>query len=346
MSWRDVQYLIAYTSNSAPLVGGEWTTNGAGLKVSHSFGFGAIDAEAMVTWAKSWISVPEQSSLTVQPQVSNRYFLLYPCSFYFCSFHQNICLNASYARHNSPITTHFSINGGDVLYLEHVVVKMSLTIGGYSNSYDYTDLYDYLDYYYDRDFDPKAHTGNSERDLYDWLENSHTRRGDIQIELTSPQGTKSILLPYRNYDFVNEEGYDSWPFMSVHHWGEDPVGSWELKVIFKSSEGYVKMSGVSVTLYGTATEPVLSSKPTGKPGKPATESLSGSAASNENDSSGQSSKTLIGVIIGGTIGGAALITLLLVLVAIAAVFVYKYKKRCSPPAFIPLHVNASKVENA
>ena len=40
-------------------------TNGAGLRVSHQFGFGAIDAEAMVTRAQRWINVPEQVKQTV-----------------------------------------------------------------------------------------------------------------------------------------------------------------------------------------------------------------------------------------------------------------------------------------
>ncbi len=34
--------------------------NGAGLLVSHQFGFGAINGEAMVTRARRWINVPEQ----------------------------------------------------------------------------------------------------------------------------------------------------------------------------------------------------------------------------------------------------------------------------------------------
>ena len=33
--------------------------------------------------------------------------------------------------------------------------------------------------------------------------------GDVQIELVSPHGTVSTLLPYRI--LINEEGYDSWP---------------------------------------------------------------------------------------------------------------------------------------
>ena len=116
---------------------------------------------------------------------------------------------------------------------------MSLSIKGVSNSaeHDYDDA--------------SVHDGI----IYDWLEDSHPRRGDIKIELTSPQGTKSILLPYRRYDFINVEGYDNWPFMSVHFWGENPIGNWTLKIHYKSSSGYVWMSGLSMTMHGTATIP-------------------------------------------------------------------------------------------
>ena len=73
LTWRDVQYLIAYTSNRDSLSGGEWSTNGAGLRVSHKFGFGAIDAEAMVTRAKRWINVPPQYNATVYASRSYGY---------------------------------------------------------------------------------------------------------------------------------------------------------------------------------------------------------------------------------------------------------------------------------
>ena len=73
LTWRDVQYLIAYTSNRDSLSSGVWSTNGAGLRVSHKFGFGAIDAEAMVTRAKRWINVPPQHNVTVSPSPSSGY---------------------------------------------------------------------------------------------------------------------------------------------------------------------------------------------------------------------------------------------------------------------------------
>ena len=60
-----MQYLIAYTSNPDILTGDDWVTNAAGLRVSHHFGFGAIDAEAMVTRARHWTNVPEQYCMTI-----------------------------------------------------------------------------------------------------------------------------------------------------------------------------------------------------------------------------------------------------------------------------------------
>ena len=95
-------------------------------------------------------------------------------------------------------------------HLEHVVVTMTLTINTSGGPvYGYDDFFDYADGYTNID---------------DWLKDSHPRRGNIKVELTSPHGTKSVLLPNRDYDFINEEGYDNWPFMSVHYWGRALLG--------------------------------------------------------------------------------------------------------------------------
>lgn len=55
------------------------------------------------------------------------------------------------------------------------------------------------------------------------------RRGDLQIQLTSPQGTRSTLLAKRPHD-VSKAGFSQWPFMSVHTWGERPHGTWKLEI--------------------------------------------------------------------------------------------------------------------
>lgn len=61
LTWRDVQYLLVYTADSSKLTHDhEWRQNGAGLWFSHQSGFGAVDAEALVTRARHWIGVPDQ----------------------------------------------------------------------------------------------------------------------------------------------------------------------------------------------------------------------------------------------------------------------------------------------
>jgi kexin len=48
-----------------------------------------------------------------------------------------------------------------------------------------------------------------------WIE--HNRRGDVEIELTSPNGIKSILAGKRNGD-VAKTGFPGWRFMTLKHW--------------------------------------------------------------------------------------------------------------------------------
>ncbi|KTG06204.1 hypothetical protein cypCar_00016418, partial [Cyprinus carpio] len=60
ITWRDVQHLLVKTSRQAHLKASDWKTNAAGHKVSHLYGFGLVDAEAMVVEAKKWRNVPPQ----------------------------------------------------------------------------------------------------------------------------------------------------------------------------------------------------------------------------------------------------------------------------------------------
>ncbi|KAG9233553.1 peptidase S8/S53 domain-containing protein [Amylocarpus encephaloides] len=57
----------------------------------------------------------------------------------------------------------------------------------------------------------------------------HTRRGDISVDLISPDKIVSHLSVTRRLDLV-AEGYVDWTFMSVVHWGESGVGTWTVIV--------------------------------------------------------------------------------------------------------------------
>lgn len=42
-------------------------------------------------------------------------------------------------------------------------------------------------------------------------------------------GTSTVLLAERERD-TSPNGFKNWDFMSVHTWGENPVGTWALKI--------------------------------------------------------------------------------------------------------------------
>ena len=257
-------------------------------------------------------------------------------------------------RQNSAIITTFRVtssNANSISFLEHVVVSMSLSLFSYGTGYDYDD------------FDYEMQYGHG--DIYAWLASSHPKRGDIKIDLTSPQGTTSTLLPYRLYDFVNEDGYSNWPFMSVHHWGENPVGTWTLRVSFKSNSGYVSMSGLRMDLYGTTiTPPAVAYIPTHcdsacrgrcsgtgpqncdvchqKRVAKTLECVSSCPAGTyayKNYCLAPSDGSNNNVIVGSAVGGVALV--LVIVLAAAAVAIFVYRKRKSPRMwnFVPLKSN-------
>ncbi|KAL1453654.1 hypothetical protein WDU94_009975, partial [Cyamophila willieti] len=70
LTWRDVQHLIIWTSEVAPLADNYgWNRNGFGFFVSHDFGFGMINAFNLVTTALQWVNVPPSGVCMVSVQV-------------------------------------------------------------------------------------------------------------------------------------------------------------------------------------------------------------------------------------------------------------------------------------
>ncbi|XP_063657019.1 proprotein convertase subtilisin/kexin type 4 isoform X26 [Pan troglodytes] len=90
---------------------------------------------------------------------------------------------------------------------------------------------------------------------------SYSRRGDLEISLTSPMGTRSTLVAIRPLD-VSTEGYNNWVFMSTHFWDENPQGVWTLGL---ENKGYYFNTGTlyryTLLLYGTAED--MTARPTG-----------------------------------------------------------------------------------
>lgn len=64
LTWRDVRLILAHTARKNDPTQAGWTQNGAGWHINHLYGYGAADALAAVTKAKSWVNVPPQKSAT------------------------------------------------------------------------------------------------------------------------------------------------------------------------------------------------------------------------------------------------------------------------------------------
>ncbi|KAG8809361.1 pheromone processing endoprotease [Serendipita sp. 399] len=87
----------------------------------------------------------------------------------------------------------------------------------------------------------------------------HTRRGDVQVELTSPAGIKSVLAPPRKNDAAIT-GFIGWTFMTVKHWDENPIGEWTLRVFDLENEHKGYFLGWSMIMWGSSTDPDYAEK--------------------------------------------------------------------------------------
>lgn len=64
-----------------------------------------------------------------------------------------------------------------------------------------------------------------------YLQLDHESRGDLEVVLTSPSGTQSVLHPPLRPENRHLEGEERWKLMTVRHWGEKPLGSWTLTLV-------------------------------------------------------------------------------------------------------------------
>jgi len=166
LTWRDIQALIVTTAQITSPVDEGWKRNGAGFHFNHKFGFGRLDANAMVEAAKTWVNLPPQRKCTAASGFD----------------HQDIPRGDSLYI-NVP-TVACESSSAQVVKVEHVVLTISFV---------------------------------------------HRRRGDVSIDLLSPRETRNQMLSTRRYD-DSDEGLDEWNFMTVYNWGENPKGTWRLKI--------------------------------------------------------------------------------------------------------------------
>lgn len=81
------------------------------------------------------------------------------------------------------------------------------------------------------------------------ITSNHSYYGDLQVELTSPDGTTSILMQNVEGGFAGQ--YSEWQTMSVQHWGERSTGIWRLKVSDRLELDTGNLQTWELVLHGT-----------------------------------------------------------------------------------------------
>uniref|UniRef100_A0A8C8ZD01 Neuroendocrine convertase 1 n=1 Tax=Prolemur simus TaxID=1328070 RepID=A0A8C8ZD01_PROSS len=203
LTWRDMQHLVVWTSEYDPLANNPgWKKNGAGLMVNSRFGFGLLNAKALVDLAdpRTWSSVPEKKECVVkdndfEPRAlkANGEVII------------EIPTRACEGQENA------------IKSLEHVQFEATI---------------------------------------------EYSRRGDLHVTLTSAAGTSTVLLAERERD-TSPNGFKNWDFMSVHTWGENPIGTWTLQITDMSgrmqNEG--RIVNWKLILHGTSSQPEHMNQP-------------------------------------------------------------------------------------
>ncbi|GJJ71015.1 kexin [Entomortierella parvispora] len=176
LNWRDIQHLTILTAVPIDETDTDWTETAVGRLFNHKYGYGSLDAYAMVEAAKTWVSVPEQVSyespvIRVEGDI--------PSGVDDASGH-----TGELGLPSVFLVTKEATKNAKIASLEHVTVTVNI---------------------------------------------QHTFRGEVEVELTSPNRIVSKLAVARPLD-ASTDGFVNWTFMSVKHWDEDPVGAWTLTV--------------------------------------------------------------------------------------------------------------------
>lgn len=86
---------------------------------------------------------------------------------------------------------------------------------------------------------------------------THARRGEVEVTLISPSGTATRLIRPRSSD-SSGAGFNQWKFSANAFWGEDPNGTWTLRVRDANNNSSTgTWQNWQLIVHGTgATEPV------------------------------------------------------------------------------------------
>jgi kexin len=171
----------------------DWKQLPSGRLYNHKFGYGKLDAYALIEAAKSFKLVNQQTWLELPSPVKKR------------AIPDSTDMKTRKALKNIVLVTEEMVKAAGLLRLEHITATVNI---------------------------------------------EHQRRGNIVIDLESPNQVKSELATRRNLDDA-KTGIENWKFMTVKHWEENPVGNWTLNVYdVDNPESTGFMLNWTLTLFG------------------------------------------------------------------------------------------------
>lgn len=85
------------------------------------------------------------------------------------------------------------------------------------------------------------------------------KRGDVEVDLISPNGIVSKLAEKRPRD-TDKGGFKKWTFSTVAHWGEEGTGNWTIKVRNVGEENTINFKGWQLKAFGECIDPELAKR--------------------------------------------------------------------------------------
>ncbi|ESK94198.1 kex protein [Moniliophthora roreri MCA 2997] len=222
LTWRDVQHLCVQTARMINPDDPDWEPTAEGRLYSYKYGFGALDAARFVSAAKDWKNVKPQAWLKTKTVVLGDGKMTEDGVYSGGKFITPAPASPSSGPGPRSPSERSDPNAGvrSVIQITQEMLN-------------------------EHNFEKLEHLN-----VKVWID--HAKRGDVEVEVTSPGGITSVLAGKRKSD-QDTTGYPGWTFMSVKHWGENAVGNWTIRVSDQSdAERNGTFLGWNMMLWGSA----------------------------------------------------------------------------------------------
>ena len=207
LTWRDVQAILSLSARQNDSSDSGWQVNGAGHRVHHAYGFGVLDVDEVLTMAKTWQVLPAEveydSKLILAQQT------ITDCSTG-CLPRRLFVPQPPTDQQSGTNTTVFVQPTTSLSFIESVVVELDIQFG------NTTAL----------DSSPCA---------FEVFTVAVGSLNTVQISLEHRDNNGALISSsllhklHPTYTCLNITELD-WSFLSVHHFGEDIAGTWQVVI--------------------------------------------------------------------------------------------------------------------